>query len=84
MSYNVVELPEKVEVFPHPTPGCGCGREPGLGSGPLDVAEGFGKIQEADRRHFYAIARGSAMECAAICEVIGLVDEKLIEEATPS
>ena len=49
---------------------------------PLNIAEGSGKIQEADRRHFYAIARGSAMECAAICDVIGLVDEKLIEEAT--
>ena len=35
---------------------------------PLNIAEGTGKNSQADRRRFYSIARGSAMECAAICD----------------
>ena len=41
---------------------------------PLNIAEGTGKTGLADRKRFYAIARGSAMECAAICDVIALLD----------
>ena len=41
---------------------------------PLNIAEGTGKTGRADRRRFYSIARGSAMECAAICDLIGLLD----------
>ena len=48
----------------------------------LNIAEGSGKIQERDRRHFYAIARGSAMECAAICDVIVLLDKRFGEDVT--
>ena len=33
---------------------------------PLNLAEGNGKGTEADRRRFFEIARGSALECAAI------------------
>ena len=33
---------------------------------PVNVAEGVGRTSAADRRRHYAIARGSAMECAAI------------------
>jgi len=33
---------------------------------PLNVAEGNGKGTNADRRRFFEIARGSALECAAI------------------
>ena len=37
---------------------------------PLNIAEGNGKTTENDRRHFFEIARGSALECAAIQDVL--------------
>src|SRR6056297_4121867 len=43
---------------------------------PLNVAEGNGKGTNADRRRFFEIVRGSALECAAVqdclaaCQVI--------------
>ena len=37
---------------------------------PLTIAEGNGKTTEADRRRFFEIARGSALECAAIQDVL--------------
>jgi len=46
---------------------------------PLNIAEGNGKVTEADRRHFFEIARGSALECAAIQDVLeacGGIDSK--------
>src|SRR6202044_1044924 len=50
---------------------------------PLNIAEGSGKPAPADRARFYAIARGSAMECAAlldVCRVAGLVSVGEVEE----
>jgi four helix bundle protein len=35
---------------------------------PVNIAEGVGRTSVADRRRYYAIARGSAMECAAILD----------------
>lgn len=44
---------------------------------PLNIAEGTGKSGRSDRLRFYAIARGSAKECAAICDDIALIDSEL-------
>jgi four helix bundle protein len=46
---------------------------------PLNIAEGNGKTAEADRRRYFEIARGSALECAAIQDV--LVVGKAVDEA---
>ena len=39
---------------------------------PLNIAEGAGKPTGKDRSRFHAIARGSAMECGAILDVMRL------------
>jgi len=36
----------------------------------LTIAEGNGKTAKADRRRYFEIARGSALECAAIQDVL--------------
>jgi four helix bundle protein len=46
----------------------------------LNIAEGCGRRSPADKGRFYAMARGSATECAAILDLLGvrgLVDERL-------
>ena len=45
---------------------------------PLNIAEGAGKATERDRRRYFSIARGSAMECAAVIDILriqGCVDD---------
>ena len=45
---------------------------------PLNIAEAAGRTGEADAARAYAIARGSAMECAAVLDalkVLAIVDE---------
>jgi four helix bundle protein len=42
---------------------------------PLNIAEGVGKPRPADRARFHAIARGSAMECSAIIDVVGVLHD---------
>ena len=37
---------------------------------PLNIAEAVGKTSDAERRNRYAIARGEAMECGAIIDVV--------------
>ncbi len=38
----------------------------------LNIAEGAGRRAPAEKRHFYATARGSATECAAILDVLSI------------
>ena len=37
---------------------------------PLNIAEAAGRVSDADVARHYGIARGSAMECAAIVDVL--------------
>lgn len=41
---------------------------------PLNIAEGAGKVTSRDRSRFHAIARGSAMECGAILDILALME----------
>jgi four helix bundle protein len=36
----------------------------------LNLAEGVGRTSSADQSHFFAIARGSAFECAAVFDLL--------------
>jgi four helix bundle protein len=50
---------------------------------PLNIAEGAGKPGATDRARFHGIARGSAMECAAlvdVCIIAGYVDAGLARQ----
>jgi four helix bundle protein len=48
---------------------------------PLNIAEGAGKQSTQERKRYYGIARGSAMECGAVldaCGVLGLADKEVL------
>ena len=50
----------------------------------LNIAEGAGRVSPADKARFYAMARGSATECAAVLDLLsarGLVDAALRNRA---
>jgi four helix bundle protein len=47
---------------------------------PLNIAEGNGKTADADRRRYFEIARGSALECVAIQDVFVLVVGKALDK----
>jgi four helix bundle protein len=45
---------------------------------PLNIAESQGRVPDADKARTYAIARGFAMECAAVldvCRALGLIED---------
>src|SRR5262249_18800642 len=46
---------------------------------PLNLAEGNGRYTPSDRCHFFDVARGSTLECAAALDV--LVAKKVLVEA---
>jgi four helix bundle protein len=51
---------------------------------PLNIGEGSGKTSIGERTHAYAIARGEAMECGAILDVVrilGTVAESELDES---
>jgi four helix bundle protein len=35
----------------------------------LNIAEGAGKLKQADKRRYFSIARGSVMECGALFDL---------------
>jgi four helix bundle protein len=47
---------------------------------PLNIAEGCGKPSPAHRARFHGIARGSAMECAALLDVCCLMGHATAEQ----
>ena len=47
---------------------------------PLNIAEGAGKTTDRERARYHSIARGSAMECAAILDLLRL--QALVEPET--
>lgn len=51
---------------------------------PLNIAEGAGLFIKREKQHSYRIARGSAMECAAIfdvCRQLKLIQKEKCEQA---
>ncbi len=40
----------------------------------LNIAEGYGKPGKQDQRRYYSIARGSAMECGAVIDVLAVLN----------
>jgi len=49
---------------------------------PLNTAEGNGKATDGDRRRYFEIARGSALECGAIQDVLEVCGALSAEENT--
>jgi four helix bundle protein len=47
---------------------------------PLNIAEGVGKPSTSDQARFHAIARGSAMECGAILDVMRVLQGSAPQE----
>jgi four helix bundle protein len=41
---------------------------------PLNIAEASGRFRKLDKAHFYVMATGSAMECAAILDIADRLD----------
>lgn len=53
---------------------------------PLNIAEGAGKCSPSDKKRFYAIARGSTLECGAIidcCLTLGLITSQTLQTIKP-
>jgi four helix bundle protein len=51
---------------------------------PLNIAEGSGRMRSADQVRHMLIARGSALECAAImdvCQALGLAGPSALDDA---
>jgi four helix bundle protein len=48
----------------------------------LNLAEGNARRTRPDRRHFFAIAQGSAMECAAAVDILRVTSAITLAEAT--
>jgi four helix bundle protein len=42
----------------------------------LNIAEGAGKVRQADKQRYFAIARGSAMECGALLDLFQVLHQQ--------
>jgi four helix bundle protein len=51
---------------------------------PLNIAEGNGKESLRDKNRFFEIARGSALECAAIHDILCRIDAVSFDETNSS
>ena len=51
---------------------------------PLNIAEASGRVSANDRAKFFAVARGSTMECGAILDCIEILHPCCQEEVTKS
>jgi len=49
---------------------------------PLNIAEGNGKATDGDRRRYFEIARGSALECGAVQDVLQVCGALAADENT--
>jgi four helix bundle protein len=50
----------------------------------LNIAEGCGRVSDRDAARFFSMARGSAMECAAVldaCSAVGVDQKEKMAEA---
>ena len=47
---------------------------------PLNIAEGNGKATDGDRRRYFEIARGSALECGAVQDVMEVCEALSVQE----
>ena len=49
----------------------------------LNLTEGAGRITDADKKHYFTMARGSVYECTALLQLVldlGLIDSKKYQE----
>ena len=46
----------------------------------LNIAEGAGKLKQADKQRYFSIARGSVMECGALFDLFNALDHVSREE----
>ena len=46
----------------------------------LNIAEGAGKLQQADKQRYFSIARGSVMECGALFDLLNALSHVSPEE----
>ena len=46
----------------------------------LNIAEGAGKLKQADKQRYFSIARGSVMECGALFDLFNALNYVSTEE----
>jgi four helix bundle protein len=46
----------------------------------LNIAEGAGKLKQADKQRYFSIARGSVMECGALFDLLNALDHVSSDE----